>query len=370
LNNRALAAKTILVKGVANMTTGVGNEHDRGFHSLWTGVKPVGTPEDSFGGGPSIDQILKQRLAPAVVFPTVNCGVLTSYVPQKNGHRRSFSYLGAGRQVPTQTNPYRMYAAFFPGASGSSEPPEVRLALRKSVLDYAARDLADLSGRLGPRERQKLDAHTTALREHETRLGYGLSATSRVCGRPSAPAAGVDVTQEDKVSLLVDLMLDSVATAMSCNLTRIVTFQLGLCGNQWRYQWLGIDADGHEMAHRDAADGSDVVATAAMTKISRWAAEKVARVAQNLEDIPEADGTALDGSLIIWANENATGFHSLDNLPLVFLGRAAGRLTRTGVVDQGPQTHYQLGTSVLNLMGVDAPGFGDAPTCGPLRGLS
>jgi len=59
----------------------------------------------------------------------------------------------------------------------------------------------------------------------------------------------------------------------------------------------------------------------------------------------------------------------LSNLPIVLLGRAGGRLTRTGVVDEGSQSHYQLCTSVLNLMGVAAGGYGDDPASGPLRGL-
>jgi hypothetical protein len=166
-------------------------------------------------------------------------------------------------------------------------------------------------------------------------------------------------------------MLDLVATALSCNLTRFVTFQLGLCGNQWRYRWLGIDRDSHEeLAHRDSPDGSDAAVAAAMTQISRWTAERVARFAKLLEAIPESDGTALDHSLVIWANENATGFHSLDNLPLVLLGRAGGRLTRRGILNEGLQSHYQLNTSVLRLMGVEAAGYGDQPNCGGLRGLS
>jgi hypothetical protein len=56
-------------------------------------------------------------------------------------------------------------------------------------------------------------------------------------------------------------------------------------------------------------------------------------------------------------------------LPIVFLGRAGGRLSRTGVVDEGAQSHYQLCTSVLNLMGVAADGFGDSAQSGPLRGV-
>jgi hypothetical protein len=370
LSDAALRAKTVLVRGIANETTGVGNEHDRGFNSLWTGVKPIGVPEDCFGGGPSIDQMLRRTLGPQVRFPTLNCGVLAADVAPKNGHRRSFSYIGPGQQLPTRVDPYRLYAMLFPEEGNDSpEAAAKRLALRRSVLDHAARDLSALSGRIGPKERQRLEAHTTALREYESRL-IAAAGGNAACARPGAPAGGIDVTREDNVPLLTELMLDLVAVALQCNLTRIVTFQLGFCGNQWRYRWLGIDKDSHEeIAHHDPRDGSNAVTGAAMTSIGRWVAGNVARFTRKLDAVPEASGTALDNSLVVWANENSNGVHEMTNLPIVMLGRAAGRLTRTGVVDDGEQSHYQLGTSVLQLMGVPAEGFGDKPASGPLRGL-
>jgi hypothetical protein len=370
LGNPALSAKTLVVQGVSNTTQGLGNEHDRGFNSLWTGVAPVGTPEDSFGGGASIDQVLKKALAPKVLFPTLNCGVLAADVAPKNGHRRSFSYVAPMQQIPTEIDPYRLYSRLFRGSDGDPAVVQRRLALQRSVLDATARDLAALSARLGPKQREKLDAHATGLREYEQRLSAALD-TNGVCARPAAPQAGVDVTLEDNVPLLADLMLGLVAQALACNLTRIVTFPLGLCGNQWFYRWLGIGKDSHsEIAHADPNDDSNPAVSAQMTQISRWSAEQVASFATRLEAIPEAEGgSVLDSSLVIWANENATGSHRMDNLPLVFVGRAAGRLKQTGLLSTGTQTHHQLCTSVLGLMGVQAAGYGSQPDCGPLSGL-
>jgi hypothetical protein len=85
--------------------------------------------------------------------------------------------------------------------------------------------------------------------------------------------------------------------------------------------------------------------------------------------MPDAQGSVLDRSLVLWANENGNGIHGMDDIPLVFLGRAGGRITRTGLVDEGRQTHHQLGTTLLRVMGVDAAGFGDDPASGPLRGV-
>ena len=367
LSEPSLKAKTLVIKGVANLAKGLGNEHDRGFNSLWTGVPPVGVPEDCFSGGESIDQKLRRTLDPKVRFPSLNCGVLAADVAPKNGHRRSFSYIGPQQQLPTRVDPYRMYAMLFPETSTDSpDRAAQRLSLRQSVLDHSARDLAALRGRLGSAERNKLDGHATALREYEMRL----SAAPSTCARPSPLGMGIDVMAEDNVPVLTELMLDLMAVALGCNLTRIVTFQFGYCGNQWRYRWLGIDKDSHdEIAHFDDPNGTNVAATEAVTSIGRWVAGNVARFTKKLDAIPDGSGTALDNSLVVWANENSDGSHGMENLPIVFMGRAGGRLSRTGVVDEGKQSHYQLCTSVLNLMGVAADGFGDNAQSGPLRGL-
>jgi hypothetical protein len=61
----------------------------------------------------------------------------------------------------------------------------------------------------------------------------------------------------------------------------------------------------------------------------------------------------------------------MNDLPVVLLGRAAGRLAQTGVmIDAGPQDYHRLGTSLLNVMGVPAQGFGEEASCGPIAGLS
>ncbi|MDQ2645481.1 MAG: DUF1552 domain-containing protein [Myxococcota bacterium] len=371
--NDAIKQKTALVRGIKLMTTGPGNQHDLGFTGLWTGVNPVGRSEACFAGGPSIDQILKRELGPRRFFPTLNVGVLAAEVPAKNAHRTSFSYLDARQPIPTQTDPRQLFANLFPepGVSDQTAALQTRMAMRKSVLDYVARDLSDLERRLGPTERKKLDAHATALREYEQRLSLASAGPGAACARPDAPDAELDPHHEDSVPLLTELMSDLVVAALSCNLTQIVTYQLGYCGVQWRCRWLGIDKDTHdEIAHH--SNDANPETHEAMTKISHWYAEQVARIANGLDNAPDANdnGTVLDNSLVVWANENATGFHSLDPLPVALIGRAGGRLTKSGLIDQGEQPHYRLGTTILNLMGVQASGFGDAPDCGSLSGVS
>jgi hypothetical protein len=373
-----VAARTTLIKGVYNDAGGSGNGHDQGFAGLYSGYRTVGDFNDPWGNGISLDQLLKKSLTFSEPFPTLNCGVLASDSPVFKTHRRSFSYTGPGRQVPTETNPYRLYARFFAVGPRPSKPEDAvafaqrRLMEKRTVLDHASAELKALRGRVGKLDREKLDAHETALREMERRLGATLMPDPNRpprCVSPTLPALGLDVTDEDNVPMLVPIMFDFVALALSCGLTRIVTFQFGNGGDKWYFRWLGINENSHDdLAHRD--HGTDPVVSDKITRMNVWYAQQVSHLAQAMHRLPQTSGTLLDESLVVWGNELATGPHGMRNLPIVLLGGAAGRLKQTGVlVDAGQQDYHRLGTSLLNVMGVPAAGFGEAPTCGPMAGL-
>jgi hypothetical protein len=374
----ALAAKTTVIKGLLNDAGGSGNGHDQGFVGLYSGWRSMGSFNDPYCPGISLDQYLVNQLNPGEPFPSLNCGVLASDTPVFKPHRRSFSYTGPKTQVPTEVDPYRLYARFFAVGPAPAPGEDVvaaakrRLARKQSVLDYVTDDLASLRGRVGAADVRKLEDHATGLRQLEKVLTATLLPDPNRpprCAAVRGPATGLDITAEDNVPALIDVMFDFLALALSCQLTRIVTFQFGNGGEKWYFRWLGINKNSHdEIAHRDT--GMDPQAAAYVLQMNVWYAQKVARLAKALDAIPEGEGTALDNTLVVWGNELATGPHGLTDIPVVLLGKAAGRLKRTGVlVDQGPQDYRRLGTSLLNIMGMPATGFGEATTCGPIQGL-
>lgn len=379
LGDPALARRTTAIKGLFNRDGGAGNEHDFGWAGLFSGYRTIGTFNDPWGGGPSIDQVLRRAHRFSEPFPTLNCGVLANDSPVLKTHRRSFAYTGARAALPTETDPYRLYARVFqagraPGEAGLALARQ-RLREERSVLDSVHADLAMLARRADAHTRARLDAHATLLREHETSLARVLAdepGRPARCGEHSGAVGGLDPRREDDVPELMHLMLDFVALAIGCGLTRVVTFPLCHSGEKWYFRWLGLHENGHEgIAHRDT--GADPVVTEKMVRIGRWFAEQVAYLARALDRLPgaESGGTALDETLLVWGNELATGPHGMDDIPVVLVGGAAGRLRHDGpLIDRGPQTYQRLGTSLLRLMGVPATGFGEHPSCGPLAGLT
>jgi hypothetical protein len=371
LQHARLRERTVVIKGLSNADGGAGNQHDMGFAGLYTGCPTIGTFDDPWGAAPSIDQILRSDVEGLVPFPTLNCGVLGLDTALLKDHRRSFSYVGPRMQIPTEDDALRLWSTLF-GASGDPAEVERQLASRKSVLDYAASDLTRMSTNLGKEERDKLDVHATAIREYEQRLTMLASRPDPAgrCAPPARPRYGVSAEREASVPVLLPMMIDLVALAVACDLTRIVTFPVGSAGLTWRFDWIGIGKDSHgEIAHKD--DGKTPAITDAIVKIGAWHAEHVARLALALDAMPSVDGrTVLDDTLIVWGNELATGQHGLDHIPVVMIGRAGGRLTKAGVVDVGSQPYQRLGCTIMNLMGRPVTGFGQASSCGPVRGLN
>jgi hypothetical protein len=281
--------------------------------------------------------------------------------------------LGPATLKHPRKDPLEAFRYLFP--AGDQPDAARRLDLRRSVLDAVTGNLAEVSARLGPSERTKLDYHLTAIRDVERHI----SAAAVAC--PTQPAAPPDylaldpnaeLNEEAYIPQMVDNMIDLAAAALTCNLSSIVTLQLGYCGAKWGFGWQGIDMECHgEVAHLDTSDaGSEPINTQRVVLMNQYYAACVARLATALDAVPEGDGTVLDNTLLVWANELGRGDHNQENVPIVLLGGASGALPQGGrLIDAGRQVFNRLGCTILNLMDSPAAGFGDVPDCGVFEGL-
>ncbi|HXK17682.1 MAG TPA: DUF1552 domain-containing protein, partial [Polyangiaceae bacterium] len=265
--DNGLRAKTNLVKQVyvpndANGTTA--NQHDMGFARMFTGEKLLSRGGQPWGGAISVDQILAQQRG----IDSLALAVLASqYEPTPKpgfAHRESFSYLGPATLKHPRRDPLDAYRYLFPAGDGPDAAQ--RLELRQSVLDAVTGNLAEVSARLGPSERAKLDYHLTAIRDVEKHL----AAAKVTCpSEPTAPPdylaldGNAELNIETYIPQMVDNMLELAGVALTCGLTSIVTLQLGYCGAKWGFGWQGINMECHgDVAHHDTSDaGSDPLNT-------------------------------------------------------------------------------------------------------------
>jgi hypothetical protein len=380
LANPALGPKTILIKGInyQAIQTPDGNQHDQGFHGLYSGYDSIAGPGGSFGGGISLDQRLaREANFPGAKLKSIHCGVHAVNYNAVNAGRLSFSATGPAQHVPCELDLYALYDRVF-GPAGDGQDAgraQRRLAQRKSVLDAVAGDLAALEKRLGPNEREKVDIHLTALRDFEVRLSAGTGPVLAGCTGVKPSIAGVPSGgqgNEANAATLERLFMEFVANTTACKMAGVLSFQFGRGGEHFHYDWLGIPgmpSDAHDfVAHLDNGDPNIARIN---VEIKKWYTTLVSDLAARLAAFPQGDGkNALDTSLVVWGNEMATGTHGQKDIPVALLGGAAGKLKRTGyLVDAGAQPHQRLGATLLDIMGVAATGFGGLPDCGLLNGL-
>lgn len=385
-----LKSKLLVVDGLSHkviLEKSNRSGHSAGMNTALTGrnnkIVDPSHPLQSLGTGISLDQYLADILGTATKLRSIECGVqVEPYVMAL----AALSYRGPLQPIMPENSPYRVFDRLFrsvpdPGAPDGAAARE-GLADRRRVLEAVSRDLEALEGRLPAADRLKMEAHLGAVRAIEHSLTTGVGITSGyACGKPDL-GPPIDVWKNDDIPAIAKLQMDLVAMALACDLTRVATIQLGNAGASHRFTWLGREfvndpglpatcqARGfHALAHREA----DPVSRAKLVRINTWYAQQFAYLLEKLDAIPEAGGSVLDHTAVVWLNELGTGgTHGHEQTPWI-IGGSAGGFFKTGQLLSFPgEPHNRLLLTLCHAMGVATDVFGDPDYCkaGPLSGAT
>lgn len=269
-----LADDTIVLHGLTH--EGIenlgGGDREAGTVMTMTGANVPGSRKAGAGvdnpvaGGPSFDQILLGRapglgvtgaqLGPGYANVLCDARVVSLETMSTN---LCYAYdtleVTANRPVDgamltehigllPELSPSKLYATLFAGLvpGGSSTDAMVRaLQMRKSVLDSALTQLADLRALVPSSEREKLDIHAEVIRQVERQLSDQLATPTApgsctvppspdpaLVGRTGARANYDAPTPSDDVRLLSQIGKAHAAllrAAFQCDLLRVATFQ-------------------------------------------------------------------------------------------------------------------------------------------------
>lgn len=305
--------------------------------------------------GPSIDQVIADSIAKTtkLTAPSLNLGVRSA------GDGEPTSWKGPGQKNVPETDPVRLFNRLFAGAAVPAPQVDALLLRRKSILDFLGKDLEAYGTRLGTEDRAKIQAHLEAIRDLEKQLEGG-AGPGLACTAPMQPAATKDTPT------LMKLMFEMAGIALTCDHTRVITIDLyddgGGDGNN--FPWLGISDDYHTVAHA----GGNMAEQ--KTKIDSWIFSQVALMLAKLDGAKEGNGTALDNTVVVTANDMDDGAnHYVGKTPFVLIGSCGG-FFKTGQVQKYSKTaHNRLLVSLLNAMGVEVNSFGAAGYGGALTEL-
>ena len=293
--------------------------------SFLTGTPRGGRNEIEIVADVSIDQLLGRHFAKETQLATLeicmdlpaNAGACTGNL--SCAYLDTLCWASPTHPLPMDWNPRSVFEKLF-GDTGTTQraPREKRLAEQKSILDSVGEELTSLKLELGAGDQNKVNEYTDAVRDVERRIGMAEKQSSIELPTLAEPS-GAPPVFEDHLALMYDLQL----LALRSDLTRVVSFMLSKEQSPRPYPQIGVPEAHHPLSHHNNIP--ELIEK--MSKINRYHAELFGKYAAKLKATPDGDGNLLDHMIILYGAgiSNSNG-HSGENLPLMLVGGASGKL--------------------------------------------
>jgi hypothetical protein len=245
-------------------------------------------------------------------------------------------------------DPNEVYDRFFSDGLGASEAARLARLKKSSILDAVREEYSAALPLVSGGDRAKLEEHFTQIRELEKSLNR--DPVSCAAGdRPAAVASSSDGFEQIGRS-----MIDLAVLAMSCDLTRVVSFQYSEPLSRNSFPFLDL----HEHHHMYQHDGGYQPTILAI--IEHWYTEQFAYLLSKLSETSDGEGTLLDNITILNGTElSHAGNHSLSNMPILVAGNLGGRIRTGRVLRYQNEPYNNLLVSLQNAFGISASTFGE-----------
>jgi len=352
--------KMLFINGLYHEEARKGN-----IHSSQTGNLLSGAPIASGGeirSGTSMDQLLAQSYGRTTKVPSLVLGCERS----NPSVHKNYSMLYSSHiswSSPTTPTPLEIYPAlaFDRLFKDAATPAD------KSVLDAILSDAKSLRNNISKTDQQKLDEYLNSVREVEQRIENAGKRGELQGWRPTIaepnmdrPADGIPQDIGEHMRLMCDIMVLGFQT----DTTRITTLKLNNDHSALRFPNLksiqqpgsGIDYMIHHLlSHSDNQD---------WLRVNQFFMEQIAYLAGKLDAIQEGERTLLDNTMLLSCSSMMAGAkHNNDQLPIMLLGNAGGRIKAGRVLDYKGKPDRQLSRlflSMMDKMDVRLNEFGDA----------
>ena len=354
--------KMLFVRGLFHAEARKGN-----IHSSQTGNLLSGAPIASGGeirSGTSFDQMLAQTYGRSTKVPSLvlacersNPAVHKNYSMLYSSH---ISWSSPTTPTTLELYPALAFDRLFKDDAGPGD---------KSVLDAVLADALDLRRGISANDQRKLDEYLDSVREVEKRIENAGQRGELQGWRPTLdkpniqrPADGIPQDIGEHMRLMCDILVLGFQT----DTTRIATLKLNNDHSALRFPNLpSVQQTGHGidyMIHHllSHSDGDDWL------KVNQLFTEQIAYLARKLDAIQEGPRTLLDNTMLLHCSSMMAGAkHDNDQLPVIMLGGAGGRIRGGRILDYKDKPERQLCRlfmSLMDKMDVHPKTFGDATT--------
>ena len=326
--------------------------------------------------GETIDAALGKALPG--IFSSFNFGISTK---PEHSVIYNCSAAGPGIKLPTQCRPDLAYNTLF--GSIAQGDGAARFAAGQDLLDFLAEDVRRTRARIGSADREKLDSYLGAfenLRDRQARLVEVRDRLESVAPVPDDKFFSPVETDR------LDAHCDLATAALVGGLTNVVTIASGVGDKHFgiKFEGLGIGLGKHGIGHGGSFGGMD--SDELTIKIRKFHLGLLSRMLEQLDAVPEGDGTMLDHTVAIYLSDSAEAHHSRCwEWPCFVIGDLGGKrpLPRSGCLlnyprygNAGHRTMRNFYQSLLQAAGTPREDFGqkdiglhDIDQDGPLQEL-
>jgi Protein of unknown function (DUF1552) len=356
---------------------GVGHPHSRGMAGVLTGTELLpgtfvtGGGGASFANGPSVDQVIGERIGSGLKFRSLEFStawaisgrsLMDGAVAETSNAADQITYAGANKPLPPMVNPKVAFDRVFGelGVQDAAALLEKKKAV--SILDAVRGQFDQVSAQLGAADRAKLQEHQELIRQMELSLSASTSGES--CTVPGAPtdADAKDVPTKGKT------MTDLLVTSLACDLTRVGTMQWADSESKFplNFDPLQLPDHHHGYQHDSAYDPN------ALFKIYQWFGSNFAYLLERLSAVKEGDGSLLDNTVVLWVSEiQEPPTHNQSNMPFMIAGGKNAGIKTGRWLKVASQPHNNLLVTLLNVFGGTDSSFGRQEyNSGALAGLT
>jgi hypothetical protein len=234
----------------------------------------------------------------------------------------------AGQPIEPITDPQVAHRQLFGAGRTAGDPAAARMmARRQSVLDHVGAELEGFGKRLGTEDRHTIDDHLERLRDLERTLGQIQAATGVAVPAPAAIDLGAPVSYP----LILKAHLLLTIAAFRSGATSVATLQTsdasganidfgafvpgllpGGAGPGTKLTW-------DDLGNNPVRGGIDQKAV-----VDRWFMEIFARHLEDLQAVPDLDGSLLNSTVVVIANDVQDGAtRDAQKAPWILAGRRA-----------------------------------------------
>lgn len=264
------------------------------------------------------DQYAAASLGPGSKLSSLQ--VRTQVLPYTGSNKNHAGIMSAKKEsnqilaLPPIVSPAQLFSTLF-GTGAPVSGGAAGLQRQASVLDLIAEDAQRVTSTLGANDKVRVDQHFEEIRSLERTMQAAIAGGgSSGCGPASAPVdppvgANTFVGWSNE-TLRGQMMADMIAYALSCDLTRAVSWMMTFDQVQ-----MANVADAQTEMHDDSHNAN--VRPTNIAANCNWHATLFARLVAKLAAMPEGSGTVLDNtflSLIFAESKNAHGRSGMRHL--------------------------------------------------------